>query len=314
MKVDRLLAIIMMLIKKKRVQAKDLAELFDVSVRTIYRDIDAINLAGIPIITYQGSNGGIEIAEGYRLDKNVLTNDELASIAVALKSISSSYDDLHIEPLLEKIRGVVPQSQTEAFKAKSEHFFVDFTPWGNDGTLKQKISKLKEGIRLSRRVEFTYQNTKGEILKRLVEPYTIVLKENKWYLYGFCLLREEFRLFKVSRMKHVEVLDTEYHREELVLEELPWNQGWFDSSEAVELVLKFDKDLRMFVEEQFGTEKVSSDEAGDYILKITFPMSDWVYGFILSFGHKVEVIEPDFIREAIRESALSLLKIYDKQV
>lgn len=159
MKLDRLLAIIMILNNKKRVQARDLADMFDVSVRTVYRDIEVINLAGVPIITYQGANGGIGIAEGFRLDKNVLTYDELSSIVMALKSVSSSYSDPNITAALQKISGMVV-NRPENFRLKADHIFIDFSPWGSEPRLKAKVTALKDAIERAKTVTFTYHSVR----------------------------------------------------------------------------------------------------------------------------------------------------------
>ena len=113
MKLDRLISILVILLRKKRVQAKELAQMFGVSVRTILRDVDAINLAGIPVVTYQGINGGISIAEGYRLDKSVLTSNEMAVIISTLKGVACTLPDSEYKILIEKLKNILSSSQNE---------------------------------------------------------------------------------------------------------------------------------------------------------------------------------------------------------
>lgn len=278
-------------------------------MRTVYRDIETINQAGIPVISYQGVNGGIGIAEGFRLDKNVLTFDELASITVALKSVTSSYSDAHTRAVLEKIKGIVPRGQSESFKIKTDHIFIDFSPWGDDSRLKTKVSSLKEAILTLKPVLFTYCSARGQTTSRSVDPYTLVLKGHNWYLYGYCRLRQEFRLFKVSRMKDIEIQNENYQRADINLENIPWDREWHGKNK-IDLVLKFDEKVRAAVEEWFGIENVLPGDSGGCLVKAAFPEDDWLYGFILSFGHSVEVIEPERIRERIRDRAAGILNIY----
>ncbi|MFZ5989515.1 MAG: helix-turn-helix transcriptional regulator [Bacillota bacterium] len=312
MKLERLLSIVILLISKRKVLAKDLAEMFDVSVRTIYRDIEAINQAGIPIVTYQGTYGGIGITDGYRLEKNLLSSDDLVSIATALKSMSASYQDTNVEALLQKIKGLVPQNEEEEFKTRSEQIFIDFTPWGREALLKDKFKVLKDAISSGRCVSFVYLSAKGEATERSVEPYTLVLKGQKWYLYAFCKLRSEFRLFKLSRIREIELLSSVFTRRQINLNELPWDKEWQKPDNIVNLLLRFHEKVGVVAEEWFGVEKLLADGKGGYLVETALPEDDWLYGFLLSFGQYVEVVEPAHIRRKIEDISLKINSIYKK--
>ncbi|WP_054949324.1 helix-turn-helix transcriptional regulator [Numidum massiliense] len=310
MKLERLLAIVVLLMNKKRVQAKELADMFEVSVRTIYRDVDAINQAGIPVVTYQGVNGGIEIMEGYRLDKYVLTNDELAAIAVALRSVATSYDHYRTDVLLEKIKGAVPPSESERFRAKTDHVFVDFSPWGGDPQLKQKMTTLREALQAEKCVSFSYYSVKGEVTEREVEPHTLVLKGQKWYLYAFCKLRGAFRFFKLARMKDCALTDVSFRRQAVALDDAPWDKAWFDPLQTVDVRLRFTAKVRPIVEEWFDVANIRYESDGTCTVQVTLPEDDWLYGFILSFGANVEVLAPEELRENIRTIAGEVYDVY----
>jgi len=311
-KLDRLLATVMILVDKRRVQAKELAETFEVSIRTVYRDLELINQAGIPIVAYPGINGGVSIADGYKLDKHVLTNDELASIAVALRGVATSINDRHGERVLQKIQGVVPSADYDAFKAKTDRVFIDNGPWGGDEAQKAKIALLRQASEQSRRITFRYSNAKGERALRTVEPYTVVLKRQKWYLYAFCKDREAFRFFKLSRMKDAAIAAESFIRKEVDLDALPWEEAWFEPGNTVNVRLRFDRRVATLVDEWFDADHV--EEQGDcLIVEQTFPEDDWLYGFILSFGDLVEVLEPQQMRNRLRETALQIAKIYEER-
>jgi predicted DNA-binding transcriptional regulator YafY len=312
MKIDRMIAIIVALIRKNRIQAKELAEMFDVSVRTIYRDIEAINQAGIPIITYQGINGGVSIAEGYKLEKNVLSNSELAAIVTALQGIPTAPWNINNQILLEKLKSVVPPSHLESFNLKTQQFFVDLSPWGSNASLERKIDMLKQAIDISKSVEFNYCSIKGELTLREVEPHTLILKAQKWYLYAFCKNRNDFRMFKLSRIKDIRITDAGFVRREISLKELPWNTEWADLGRTVELVLKFDSEIEAVAGDWFGFDSLEPCDDGRFMVKTVMPEDNWLLGFVLSFGNHVEVVEPEHLREKIKGAAKEIWKIYEK--
>lgn len=310
MKIDRLLNIIILLLNRPIVQAKDLAERFEVSIRTIYRDIDAINQAGIPIVTYQGANGGIGLAEGYRLDRNLLTNEELAAIVTALQSVSSSYPDEGHAMLVEKISSIIPASQAEDFQFRTKQFVVDLSPWGNHDKLEAMILTLKKAIEERQAVRFSYRNAEGEATERTVHPYTLVLKGHAWYLYAYCTGKLGFRFFKLVRMKRLEPLDSRFEREDISLEERPWDKEWHAPERTVSLTLRFGPGIRHAAEEWFGAESLQDDETGHSIANVSLPDNAWLYGFILSFGPEAEVLEPESVRHRIRDLAAGIAANY----
>lgn len=309
MKLERLLAIVMLLVNRRRMQAQELADRFEVSVRTIYRDIEAINQAGIPIITYQGAGGGIGVAEGFRMDRNFLTADELSSVFIALRG-ATTYHDQQAETVLEKLRTLVPESQADSLRAKTEHTVVDLSPWGRSPALQQRIALLKEAILTRHRVSFEYSSMKGETRGREVEPYVLVLKGHHWYLYGFCLLRQGFRLFKLARMRHLTPLANEFCRREIDLSAAPWEQSDGAPANLVSLVLRFHPGVRAYVEDSFDAEAVRTDEAGRCIVRVTYPEDNWVYGYLLSFGPSLEVLEPAHVRRRLADMAAGILANY----
>lgn len=176
MKLDRLLAILVLLINRGRVQAKDLADTFEVSIRTIYRDIDTLGQAGIPVVTYQGASGGIGLAEGYRLDRNVLTDKDLASIVTALRSVSTSHTNVARDLLMEKLSSIVPEAKNEDFQANTSRFIVDYSMWTHPEALQIKLQLIEQGMDQLRPITFTYCSAEGTQTHRTTDPHTLVLK------------------------------------------------------------------------------------------------------------------------------------------
>ncbi len=315
MKLERLLSIIILLLNRRMVQAKELAERFEVSVRTIYRDIEAIHEAGIPIVTYQGTNGGIGLVEGYRLDRNVLTNDELADIVTALRSISTSYGNEQQLRLMEKINSIVPPSRSEEFEQMTSRVLIDYSPWDGNDKLQPKLQLLKEAVDRCTIAKFAYSNAEGEISHRAVEPHRLILKGRQWYLQAYCLMREQFRLFKLKRMKELEVdPETMFDRRELPAQESDSDsdQGPCEPARVTEFVLRFRPESRYLAEEYFDIEDGQSGEDGSWLVRKAYPEDDWLYRFILGLGHHAEVLEPPHLREIIASRAEQVANKYRK--
>ncbi|WP_027086531.1 helix-turn-helix transcriptional regulator [Cohnella panacarvi] len=309
MKLERLLSIIILLLNRRMVQAKELAERFEVSVRTIYRDIEAIHVAGIPVVTYQGANGGIGLVEGYRLDRNVLTNDELADIVTALRSISTSYGNEQQLRLMEKINSIVPPSRSEEFEQMTSRVLIDYSPWDGNDKLRPKLQLLKEAVDRCRLARFAYSNAEGEISHRTVEPHRLILKGRQWYLQAYCREREQFRLFKLKRMKELKVdPETRFNRRELPTEDN--DAGACEPSRATEFVLRFRAESRHLAEEYFDIEEGQSGDDGSWLVRKAYPEDDWLYRFILGLGHHAEVLEPPHLREIVANRAEQIANRY----
>lgn len=309
MKMDRLLHMVILLLNRRRMKARELADTLGVTVRTVYRDMESLCQAGIPLVTYQGQNGGIGIAEGYRLDRTVMTDEEWASVMVALKSLSKSYTGSNAAALVEKLRTVMPE-QRESFRVKTESVLIDFSPWGADARTEEKVRLLKEAVESGRMVAFAYTSAKNETLDRRVEPHTLVLKGQSWYLYGWCGSRQDFRLFKLSRMREIRVLQEGFARREVRLDQWDLAEEW-NRSGTVEVLLRFEPGLRMVVEDRFGVEQVELDEAGRVLVRFAYREDEWLYGFLLSFGPGAEVLEPPHLREILRDRASRIAAMYD---
>lgn len=310
MRLDRLLSIVMLLVNRKRIQAKELAGIFEVSVRTIYRDIEVINQAGIPVVTYQGANGGLGIADNYKVDRNVLTQDDIVSMLTALNGLQTTLDDDRLSSAIEKVKGLIPEYQYGEYSERSSQIIIDLTPWGGNEDQKQKINLLKNAIDKSNLVHFEYSDAKGIKTKRKVEPMCLVLKMQVWYLYGFCRERDDYRLFRLSRMKVLELLNVKFDKRNVNLKELPWEYQWYHNSVLIEAVLRFDGRIKALVEERFESEDIIYENDGSLVVKMKCPEDDWLYAMILSYAEAVEVLEPAHLREVIKERLRLAQEIY----
>ncbi len=308
MKLDRLVGILVLLLRKDRVQAKELAEKFGVSVRTILRDVDAINLAGIPIVTYQGGGGGISIAQGYRLDKSVLTGDDMATIIATLRGIDGAVRDSH-DILIEKLKNTLPSQQLEALDKKLRQLVIDLSPWYGTADTKEKLAVIRRAIKDARVIRFSYTDFEGRKTARTTEPHSLVLKAQKWYLCAWCRLRGDFRYFKVSRIKELSDCGETFTPHEAPPLSVPEDSEWYKAGNTVALELVFIKELESLVTEWFGEDAQTADD-GSILVRCTLPESDWLYSYLLSFGMGVEVKSPPHIRAKIADIAKEIYERY----
>ncbi|MBN2240171.1 MAG: YafY family transcriptional regulator [Dehalococcoidales bacterium] len=303
MKINRLLEIALLLINKGKTTAGDLAEKFDVSTRTIYRDIDILSTAGIPVYTTKGTGGGIFLMEDYSLNKAVLSNDERESLLLALKSLQvTKYPE--IDSTLEKLSSLFKSS------LKMEWVDIDYNPWGSGPNAENKLLKIKQAILENTLVEFDYLNASGIRTHRTVEPMQLRFKSQAWYLNGFCRLRDEVRMFRLSRMKNLEITGKHFIRRELDTNTSQRVENETAQTHTVTLKLRFQPEDLFRVFDDYEEEDITRNEDGTYDVTVTFPEDEWVYGYILSFGHYVEVLDPPHVRKIVAARMRKAMKYY----
>lgn len=310
MKLDRLLAIVMLLLNKEQVNAKELAQYFEVSQRTIYRDIEAINQAGIPIVSYMGSDGGFGIMENYQLKKNFLTKDEISSVLTALKSINATISNRQISNTLEKIKGMLPDKDLSFANTSRFPIHVDYSSWNSNNDDKEKLKAINQAIDENRAIQFNYINTRGEDTHRIVEPLSLILKDFAWYMHGHCRMRNDYRLFKVKRMNGISITDDFFIREAQPVDELNFKEEWCDNKPLLNIVLKFLANAKVRVVDCFHYDQIQFNADGTSIVRFIFPEDNWLFELLLGFGSSVEVLEPLHLRQAIKTKALEIARIY----
>lgn len=303
MKLSRLLAITIMLLNNEVVSAKELADKFEVSVRTIYRDIDAIAEAGIPVVSYQGSSGGFGIMEGFKIDKRLLGSYDIESITSVLKGVASIFDDKSYEETLDKLKGLSKEEKS---------IVMDFSNWGSTSNYKERLKLIKGAILDKKIIKFSYINIKGDSTNRDVYPITLVLKFNSWYIYGYCRLRKDFRLFKLSRIRNLSIKEESFGIDNSQIKKLEFSFEGSSNIELMDVELKFSKFSASKAMDFFFEEEVKVNEDGAITIKLySQPKDQWLYSTILCFGKDVEVIKPKELRRIIKEKAKEIYNIYD---
>lgn len=297
MRDSRLFRILYYILEKGKVTANELSEKFEVSVRTIYRDIDVISSAGIPIYATQGKGGGIEIADDFVLKKSLLSEKEQEQILVALKGLEGINKQYENE-LLTKLSAF--------FKIKNTNWIeVDFTNWQRGNEYDELFNDIKSAIINKNIIRFTYFSNNEKETSREVKPIRLLFKGWDWYVYTFCLLRNKFRYFKLSRIRDLKILDENFEDsyEDVVLIKK------MEYKDTVHVKLKFDRKVAFRVYDEMGD--IKEDEEGNLYAEIELPNDYNLYNYIFSFGESVEVLEPIEIRNNIRDMINKMSRIYN---
>ena len=298
MKINRLVEIIVLLLNRETVTAKELARRFGVSTRTIYRDIDALSSAGVPVYTNKGNGGGISILEGYALNKTLLSKNESDGLLLAIRAMgATNYPEAGV--ILEKIGSIFKNSRAQ------DWIEVDFEGWSSKVNEQDRFGKIRDAIINNRVINFDYVNLNGETSNRSAEPVKLIFNAYTWYLVAYCLKREAHRMFRLTRIKNVQVTGLYFTRREM---EQSDNQNTY--APLVELNMRCDKKVLNRLYDTFDGQFISGNEDGSFNLTVSVPEEEWVYGYILSFGGFAEVLEPAHIREIIKARAKETYEKY----
>lgn len=299
MQANRLFQIIYILLDKKGVTAKYLSEKFEVSTRTIYRDIEVLSSAGIPIYTTKGKNGGIHLLDNYILNKTILSEEEQKNILASLQGLKSlNYPN--ISSTLDRL--------TTLFNKNDINWIdVDFSNWSGNEEDINKFELLKTSIINTNVLTFDYFSSYKEKTFRTVEPYKLLFKGQAWYLLAYCRNKNDFRVFKVNRMKNVHLTKDVFKRkneEPLIFNNKPKDLNY------INIKLKINASMAYRIYDEFTTENIIILPSGDFEVSFSCPFNQWIYDYIFSFGSYVEVLEPSFIREEIIKKLKTLLNKY----
>lgn len=302
MKSERLLEISLILLNRGIVGAAELAERFGVSERTIYRDIDALCAAGIPIVSYPGRNGGYGLVEGFRMDRQLLSPDELSALTATLEGLSRAFEDPRWSRTIEKLKSLA-SNLPRGRKRPEEYLFIDL----HRGSFSRKwMSVVRTGIEENRIVSIRYLDVQGRESTRRIEPVAMILWLQTWYLYGFCRLRNDWRMFRMSRIRSAALERERFLPRPVDLRSRPWDNA--DTDGTVRIALRFGPQVRVLAEDFFGPDRVIPEPDGSVRAEAEFPETEWLYRFLLGFGPGVEILSPDHIRSRYAEIVSELYR------
>ena len=300
MKIDRLIGILSILLQEEKTTAPELAEKFEVSRRTINRDIEDLCKAGIPIRTAQGTGGGISIMDGYCIDRTILTSKDMQMILAGLRGLDSVSGKQYYGQLMEKI-----QTGSSEFISGRDSMLIDLSSWYK-GSLAPKIEVIQNAIENRHIIQFMYYAPSGESNRR-VEPYYLVFQWSSWYVWGWCLERKDYRLFKLNRMDCVVETDRGFLRRDVPMPDLS-NEKIFPGGIKVKAL--FTPNMKWRLVEEFGPNCFTETDDGRLLFSADYTDMDNLVTWLMTFGAKVEVLEPKEARDIIRRNAEETLKIY----
>lgn len=302
MKIDRLIGILSVLLQEEKVTAPELAEKFEVSRRTINRDIEDLCMAGIPIQTEQGAGGGIRIMDGYRMDRTLLTSKDMQMILAGIRSLDSVSGSHYYSRLMEKIK-----TGSSDFVSGRDSILIDLSSWYKD-SLAPKIEVIQTAIEERKLLSFVYYSPRGESVRK-IEPYFLVFKWSSWYVWGWCCEREDFRLFKLNRMDRTEIAEERYQVRAVPTPDLS-NEKIFPGKIRIKAV--FEPEMRWRLVEEFGPSCFEVQEDGKLLFHCEYTDIEHMVQWLLTFRDHVEVLEPEEIRREILGIAERVAQIYGK--
>lgn len=273
--------------------APELAEKLEVSIRTIYRDIDIISSVGVPIYVTTGRNGGIQIDDSFVLDRLILSDKEKEDIITALKSVSI-VDDRNSDTL-SKLSAI--------FNTKNEDWLeVDFSRWGNKAQDNTMFQKLKEAIISRKMLCIVYANTRGEVIERVICPLKMAYKAKNWYIKSFCMNKSNFRIFKLTRIIQARDMEKNFDPMEFPQEKKEMKVNYEN------VILRFPQRMAYRIYDEFEVDEIHQDDNGDFIICAPMPIDEWLIGYLLSFGSKVCIIEPKYLKKIVYNEAKKICK------
>lgn len=301
MKIDRLIGIITLLLQRDKITAPELAERFEVSRRTINRDIEDICKAGIPLVTTQGYGGGISIADGYKIEKSFFTNDELQAVMTALKGIDSVAKDSYSAKILDKLSAVDSRLNID------DTIIIDLASHYKE-PLTEKIELIKMAIQSGNKILFNYHSEKGDGV-RIIEPYKIVFKWSSWYVFGYCIDRNDYRLFKLNRLSGLKVNLEHFDKREVPIDLLEFNDYFDTINFSLKALFESSEKYRLI--DEYGTDSFNENSDGRLYFERDFVSYQNLREWVFSFGDKVTVLAPDRLRDDIVLNAKNILDKHD---
>ncbi len=297
-----ILGVLLTLLNSKKVTAQEIADKFEISRRTVFRYLNILSEAGVPVYSTSGLHGGISITENFKLKNLYFTEREYNRIITALKSYDAVVKDDLNQDILDKLLAL-SQLQDRNYVLQSDRLLVD-APLSS--SFQDKVAILENAVFLNRVCFIRYHSRKGEVTEREIEPHSFVIKDGLWYVYAFCRFRQDFRLFKISRIYSITKTETTFERKELPLktpEELK------NDAEFSDIVLKISPSVRSDVEDWLGVENIF-EQNGEVLAKFRLPQDNELKSKILSFGDKAEVLAPVELKEELKTTVLNLAKLY----
>lgn len=298
MKIDRLVSIILLLLNQGRIGARELAERFEVSPRTIYRDIDAINMAGIPVRSITGVGGGFEIMPEYKLDKKVFSATDLSALLMGLSSLSNIVRGDELVHALAKIKSFIPADRAKDIELRADQIRIDLSPWMGSPVIPSYLETIQAALQENRLLTFDYIAHHGNKTARTVEPYQLVWKSSHWYFQGYCHQRNDYRLFRLSRISNLRLREETFAPRAYQKPTLDFADTW--EAIQIKIKLRIHKSVMDRMLDFCAYENFSPDGDEHYIVSFPFLENDYYYDILMGFGPRCECLEPAPVRAEMK--------------
>ena len=307
MKFETIINILFDLLAKRRVTATYLAQKYGVCTRTIYRYIECLEGAGVPLYTTRGKNGGFNIMDTFRLPATFMTEKEFEQVINSLSAIFAGVPDKTLESAINKLKATV-KPEYGGFDIKSGNLIIDGGPWGDTVGYKAKLQVIEQSLNETKELFIRYHDRNGTVSERVIEPHVIVFKQGIWYVYAFCRLRKEFRFFKTGRIEVATILDKKFTRRDISERELPLD-FWHNSVKAERVIMEIEKSVASDVAEWLGVENVKKADDKFYA-DVSLPFDDGLVSKIMSYSSGIRVVAPEILKDKIKATALAVAKKY----
>lgn len=307
MKYEIMLKILFELMSKKCVKASYLANKYEVSIRSIHRYINGLELAGVPIYTIRGNCGGFAIIDTFKFSSTFLTVNEFEQTINALTAITEGVPNKDLSNVINKLKSII-RNEYSGFDIKSGNLIIDAGPWGDTVGYKSKLSIVQKCIDSNNLLSIVYHDRNGDVTNRIIEPHVIVFKQGLWYVFAYCHLRNDFRFFKTGRIQQANILDEKFIRKDLSNQELPLN-FWENTIIAKDVVMEIDKKCLSDVEEWLGIENIICKN-DKYIAEVKLPHDNGLVSKIMSYGNGIKVVSPKELSNEIKKYAQDILDAY----
>lgn len=310
MKIDRLVSMIMILLNQERVGAQELADMFEVSPRTIYRDIDTINMAGIPVCSIPGVGGGFEIMPKYKIDRTVFSTADLSAILMGLSGLSDMMLGNELINALAKVKSVIPADKAKDVELKVNQISIDLSPWMGNRNIQASFEMIKMALQENRMLTFEYIAHHGNKTARMVEPYQLVLKSSHWYLQGYCHERSDYRFFRLSRISNLQMIEETFAPRDDQKPSLAFAEML--ETMQTKIKIRIHKSVMDRVLDFCSYEDFFPDGDEHYMVSFPFIENDYYYDILLGFGDKCECLEPLPIRTEMKRKIYEIAAIYER--
>lgn len=305
MQTSVLFGMLLTLLNKKIVTRRYLAEKYEISERTVSRYMDILGASGVPLYTLRGPNGGFTISDDYKVDKAYFTAEEIQTIISALGATNSINNDRINTIIIEKFKGLSSQAKSPEFVIKNDTFIIDSGSWTNPEQLRTKIEIINKGIFSGKSLQIVYIDKYDTKTTRIFDPYAIALKDGTWYVYGFCHMRNNFRLFKMARIKNLKLTDNSFERRESnVYEAL---KGNFDEIDMIDVEFEFSSIIYEDIVEWLGNDAII-ERGMQYVAKATLYYGNALTSKLLSFGSSIRIVSPSFLRNDLLDECQRILR------